>query len=238
MRDIVDFHCHILPGIDDGSADPEESVAMLREEAAQGIGHVVATPHFYPRHDTVSGFLKKREEAEARLRDALAGDTALPKISVGAEVYYFPGISEFDGLEALTVGGTACVLLEMPATPWSQSMYREIENIHSKQGLLPIIAHVDRYIRPFSTHGIPERLQELPVFVQANAAFFLNGFTGPMALRMLRQDQIQLLGSDCHNMHSRKPDMGRLMDLLERRCPEELIHRICSYQEDVFGAGR
>lgn len=47
MNGIMDFHSHILPGIDDGSASLEESIAMLRMEAEQGITHVIATPHFY-----------------------------------------------------------------------------------------------------------------------------------------------------------------------------------------------
>ena len=46
---MIDFHSHVLPGMDDGSASLEESIAMLRMEAEQGITQVVATPHFYPR---------------------------------------------------------------------------------------------------------------------------------------------------------------------------------------------
>ena len=46
------------------------------------------------------------------------------------------------------------ILIEMPPAPWTESMYRELENIHTMQGLLPIVAHVDRYIRPFHTHKI------------------------------------------------------------------------------------
>ena len=52
---MVDFHSHILPGIDDGSASLEESIELLKREAEQGINHVVATPHFYAQHDTPAG---------------------------------------------------------------------------------------------------------------------------------------------------------------------------------------
>ena len=60
MEKVIDFHSHILPGIDDGSASVEQSIAMLRMEAEQGIDHVVATPHFYPQYDTPEHFLRKR----------------------------------------------------------------------------------------------------------------------------------------------------------------------------------
>ena len=65
----VDFHSHILPGIDDGSKSVEESLAMLRMAGEQGIECVVATPHFYPRYDSPKKFLARRAEAEAQLRD-------------------------------------------------------------------------------------------------------------------------------------------------------------------------
>ena len=57
MEGIIDFHSHILPGIDDGSADPEESLELLRRSARQGIRKMVATPHFYPRYDSPEKFL-------------------------------------------------------------------------------------------------------------------------------------------------------------------------------------
>ena len=86
MTGIVDFHSHILPGIDDGSESLQESIAMLRTEAAQGIGHVVATPHFYPRYETPEDFLHKRDQAEAVLLSAMKREKGLPQLSVGAEV--------------------------------------------------------------------------------------------------------------------------------------------------------
>ena len=73
MRRLVDFHSHILPGIDDGSKSLEMSIEMLRLEAEQGIGHVVATPHFYPQYDTPERFLERRAAAQNALREELLG---------------------------------------------------------------------------------------------------------------------------------------------------------------------
>lgn len=226
MSQVIDFHSHILPGIDDGSKNVEESLQMLRMMAKQGITHVVATPHFYPQHDTPESFLKRRAEAEAVLREAMAGENGLPELSIGAEVYYFRGISDSDTIKELTVDKKRCILIEMPSIPWTETMYRELEDLYVKRGLLPVIAHLDRYIGPFRTHGIPKRLAAMPVLVQANAEFFLERSTSAMALRMLKKGTIHLLGSDCHNMTSRKPNLGEALELIQRKLGEDAITAI------------
>lgn len=235
---VTDFHSHILPGIDDGSASLEESIAMLRMEAEQGIGHVIATPHFYPQYDTPEHFLQKRERAEAWLREEMAHHNGLPEVILGAEVYFFHGMSESDLLSRLTIGKKRCILIEMPPAPWTEEMYRELEAIWSRRGIVPMIAHIDRYIRPMRTYGILRRLAETPVLVQANADFFLEKATAGMAMRMLRADQIHLLGSDCHNMSSRQPNLGAAVERIRRKLGEDAIERIRGYESKVLDAER
>lgn len=209
---MIDFHTHILPGIDDGSASLEESLALLRMEAEQGITHVALTPHFYPRYDDPETFLENRSRAEAALRRELERHPELPGITVGAEVHFFRGISDSEYLNRLTFSEKQCILIEMPPAPWQDSMYRELEQIYTRRGITPVIAHLDRYIAPLRTYGIPRTLEELPVLVQANASFFLNRATSGMAVKMLREGRIHLLGSDCHNLSSRKPNLGPALD--------------------------
>ena len=237
MSKVIDFHSHVLPSVDDGSNSIAESIAMLRMEAEQGIRHVIATPHFYAQHDTPEHFLKKRLEAERHLREEMQKYNGLPQISIGAEVYFFNGISETDAILELTIDKKRCILIEMPHAPWTEAMYRELEGIYVKRGLVPIVAHVDRYIRPFRTFGIPQRLAELPVLVQANAEFFLNRGTSTMALRMLRDGEIHLLGSDCHNLHSRKPNLESAVKVIEKRLGEDVLVRIHSCEQDVLMGG-
>ena len=235
MSEIIDFHTHILPGIDDGSHNVEESIALLRKEAEQGITHVVATPHFYPQYDTPERFLERRAEAEAILREEMSKHTGLPKLSVGAEVYFFNGISDSDAILPLTIDKKRCILIEMPLGPWPEKVYRELEDIYCKQNLLPVVAHVERYLGRFRTFGIPGRLAELPVLVQANAEFFLDKRTSAKALRMLKKDQIHLLGSDCHNLSSRSPNLMEAVALIEKRLGREAIETICSWQQEALG---
>ena len=232
---VVDFHSHILPGVDDGSKSLEESMALLRMEKEQGVGCVVATPHFYPSYDSPERFLVKRNQEVCALREAMANAPGLPKVIVGAEVYFFRGMSQSEQLPELTIGESKCILIEMPPAPWSEEIYRELENIWEKWGITPIVAHIDRYIRPFRTYGIPKRLSRLPVLVQANAEFFLEKTTAGMALRMLKAEQIQLLGSDCHNLTSRKPNLGSALERIRQKLGEGVVEEINLLASEVLG---
>ncbi len=218
---MVDFHTHILPGIDDGSVSLEQSVQMLKAEKDQGVHCVVLTPHFYPQRDLLESFLQKRAEAFARLQKA-AEQAELPQLRLGAEVYYYPGMSDSDVLKQLTVADTGYILVEMPFVPWTKDMYRELQGIYEKQGLIPIVAHVDRYIHPWRTRGIPQRLQELPVLVQANASFFTGRFTAPLAKKLLKEKMIHLLGSDCHDMTGRPPCLGKVWQNLDSAAVQQI----------------
>ena len=234
MPRIFDFHSHVLPRVDDGSASLGESIAMLQAEADQGISCVVATPHFYAQRDRMEEFLERRAEAEKRLRSEMENHDGLPQLVMGAEVLYFSGISEAKAIRDLTIGETDYILIEMPMPPWKDEVFRELEQIHSRLGLVPIIAHIDRYIGPFRTFGIPKKLEQLPVLIQANAEFFLDRHTASMALRMLRSGQIHLLGSDCHSMGSRCPNLGNALARITDRLGEAALDQIVQCQQLVF----
>ncbi len=230
----VDFHTHILPGIDDGSPSVERSVRMLRAEGEQGIRWVIATPHFYPHRESPQSFLTQRQTAEDRLRAAMADEPGLPRVSVGAEVYFFEGISDCEYLKELAISGTDYVMIEMPMKAWSERNLQELAGIRQKQKLTPIIAHLDRYIKPFQTHRLPERLAEYPFLIQVNADFF-TGWSRPLALRLFNRGQIHLLGSDCHDLDHRPPNMNRALSVLERAFGKKALDRIEEFEQIVLG---
>lgn len=231
---MIDFHSHVLPGIDDGSANIEESLALLELQARQGITHTVATPHFYPGHQSFESFLRRRSQAEAELRQAMAEKTGLPELTVGAEVHYFRGIGQCEALKALTVGSGKYILIELPYGQWSDRMYQELEEISEKQGLIPVIAHVDRYLGTFSTRGIPEKLMGHGCLIQVNASAFLTPLARRLSLKMLRREQIHLLGSDCHDLSSRPPRLGEAVEKLRGAMGEGALARLEALGERVL----
>ena len=115
--DLIDFHTHILPCLDDGSKSVEMSLSMLREETEQGVRHVVLTPHFYARHDDPDRFLASREAAAEALKAAVAEVPGLPTLHLGAEVAYFRGMSDCEILRDFCIGRTECILVELPNWP-------------------------------------------------------------------------------------------------------------------------
>lgn len=231
---VTDFHSHILPRVDDGSESLEESIALLRMEAEQGITHVIATPHFYARHDTPEKFLMRRTKAQELLREEMAKYSGIPRVSVGAEVAYFRGISESDMLPQLLAPGGKCILLEMPVGPWTDSVCRELARIRGIWGITPVIAHAERCCVPFRTRRFLRQLDELPVLVQADAEFFLNKGSAGMAMTMLKSNQIHLLGSDCHNLTDRKPNLGTAAEQIQRKLGQDALSRICEYERQLL----
>lgn len=234
MASTVDFHTHILPGIDDGSKTVDESLAMLRMEAEQGINHVVLTPHFYAEKESLSRFLERRNRSLRRLNEAIGSTGRLPNLSVGAEVRIFEGIGNAEFLEELVISGTKCILIEMPMSPWSDSLLRELERIRYKRQLVPIMAHIDRYVSPLRTKGIPEIFADLPVLVQASGSFFTNWKTRNLALKLLQEKKIHLIGSDCHNLDTRPPNLQEALDIIERKTSSSKILRINSLESRLL----
>ena len=117
---MVDFHTHILPGMDDGSRDVEQSLAMLRMEREQGIETVVLTPHFYARQNAPARFLERRSQSFQKLSAAL--DESCPRLLLGAEVQYFDNMDRAEEIGSLCIGDTGVLLLEMPFLPGTSGL--------------------------------------------------------------------------------------------------------------------
>ena len=213
---MIDVHCHILPGIDDGSRNTEESQALISEEMNQGINTIIFTPHFYAQRDSVGHFLEKRANSFSHLQSAVQFDKIGLKPHLGAEVYYFGGIGKAEMVPELCVTGTDILLLEMPFSQWTKAVYEDVEQLVKKQKLTVILAHVERYFQFQKDSSVMEQVLALPLIVQLDAGSLLEGdkltdFAGRKkkkhCLSLLAEDRDILLGSDAHNMTVRKPNL-------------------------------
>ena len=228
MRDIYDFHGHFLPGMDDGSRSVEESLKMLQMAKDQGVTKMFATPHYYPT-ETVETFLERRAQCWQRLSAAMEGDPRnYPQVALGAEVAYRQGIGNAEDLETLCLGNSRYLLLELPFTSWNGMLFRDISTIANVRGIIPIIAHVERYM-PMQSPKMLQRLWEQDVLFQMNAEPLLIWYKRGKAKKLLTDGAVQLLGSDCHNLTTRKPNLGlacKLYRVLEdmEQLGEEIFH--------------
>lgn len=219
---VIDFHSHILPALDDGSRSVSESLHLLSASARQGITHMAATPHFHPAESSLECFLDRREQALAQLR--AVWNPALPQILLGAEVYYFEGMSRVEQLRDLCMEGTSLFLLEMPFQTWTERMVQEVIALQEHQDVTVLLAHIERYLGA-QRKNVWDELLEAGVLMQSNASFFLRWSTRRRARRMLEAGRIHLLGSDCHNMEERAPRMGAALAAIGEKERRELEYR-------------
>lgn len=232
----VDVHSHILPGIDDGSRSAEESLRMLRESARQNVGVMIATPHFYAEQNTPRRFLANRAAAYEHLMQAqeiAAEQAAWPRIFCGAEVAYFTGLSNCEELPLLCIEGTNVLLLEMPFCRWSNMVLQDVFRAKSRFRLQIMIAHIERYIDEQLAGTLDELLNE-GLLIQANAGSFLHWGSRGKTLRRVRAGKIHLLGSDCHNMTTRPPDLGQAVVMIEKKCGAEVARALCENARRLF----
>ncbi len=227
----IDFHTHILPGMDDGSQNAEESFIMLEMMKAQGIDAIVASPHFYPGQNFEHFFEKRQRSIEEFLRVYSAEEH--PKIYVGAEVAFFPGIGKSQDVKKLCILGTRYLLLEMPFERWSNEVVNEVLAL-KENDITPIIVHVERYTKFLKKKQLFHLIND-GVFIQSNAAFFCDRKTQRKSLRMLRSGEIHLLGSDCHNTTERPPNLKGAMDVIFDRLGEAYLSEIQQISNDVLG---
>ena len=228
---MIDFHSHILPGIDDGSRNLEESLALLRQMREQGITTVVATPHFYADEQSIDSFLQRRMDAFNRLM-AQCTDT-VPRILLGAEVLYYNGISRLEGLDKLCIDGTRILLLELPFTRWSSTILREVLEIANNMNLTVVLAHIERYMR-YQRRGVFDELYRNGVIMQVNAPYFADRSGRRAALRQLGAGQIHLLGTDCHGVDNRPPRMAEALDVIRKKYGAGLIEELNDYATELL----
>ena len=221
----VDFHSHVLPGMDDGSKDAEQSLAMLEQAKQLGTDLMVATPHFYGDSEAPASFLKRRASAADTLLRAGYSADKHPRLLLGAEVAYFPGIGRCDDLPRLCVAGTRMILIEMPFHPWSQTMLEDLYAVQTNLELIPVLAHIERYPDMHSASMI-RTMMHRGILMQINASMADKMMTRRRALRMLLRGEVQLLGSDCHNMTTRQPGMERMLNCIRQHAPADFISQM------------
>ena len=214
---MTDTHTHILPGMDDGAGTLEESLQMLRKSRSQGVQTVVLTPHFYPDRESVDAFLRRRSQAFEQLCAEVKPD--MPRLVLGAEVAWCAGLERMERLEALTMGDTRWLLLEMPYMEWTDEQFNSLYDMFQGGKVVPVMAHVERFLH-LQRHGQYEALLDMQLPMQISAGAFTGLLQRKKALRLLRRGQ-WMVGSDCHNLNRRPPCMEVAARCLQNGAPHQ-----------------
>lgn len=232
---MIDFHSHILPGIDDGSRSVRESLELLSLLSKQGIDKVIATPHFYADNESVDEFLGRRkasfESLSAKLTDGM------PEILLGAEVRYYQGISHLENLRDLRIDNSDLLLLEMPFCRWTEYTVKELSEINNLGSVTVVLAHIERYFE-FRNDKYLDELMHHGILMQVNASFFLEFLTRRKALKMLKNNTVQLIGSDCHGTDRRPPRIDEAVARISKKFGEGFVEYISDYENSLFYGNR
>ena len=221
----IDFHCHMLPAIDDGSSGMDESCAMAALSAGDGVSVLIMTPHFYAGSDDPERFFARRDAALAQFRAALPPDS--PTILPGAEVLYFEGLSGMDALPRMRIGNSRALLVEMPFCRWPQHVINDIIQLNDGIEYQVVLAHIERYL-DYQKKSTLEAFLDAGVLFQSNCEFFTDSGTRRKALRMLKKGMIHLLGTDCHNLTTRRPNMADACRIIGDKFGEEAEQMLMS----------
>ncbi len=228
---MIDFHSHILPAMDDGSKNTDDSLKMLSELKSQGVTDVVLTPHFYANSESVSDFLLRRQASYNKLSASLSDD--FPGLHQGAEVRYYEGISRLADLKKLCIEGTDLLLLEMPFSRWTDFVIKELYALTSRGDITVVLAHIERYIK-LNPQALIDEIINNGALIQINASFVSGFLSKRKAIDFLRSGRAHFIGSDCHDPVSRPPDIKSAVDVISKKLGNGFINDLVDYGNEFF----
>jgi protein-tyrosine phosphatase len=208
---MIDLHCHILPGLDDGAGSLEESLEMAKIAQGDGITTIVATPHLF-RGDRPTDDFETIEARRKELCQAFSKNDIAVEVKKGAEVHITHDlVNEIKAhRNSLVINGSAYMFIEFP----SNHVYPGVKNLIfdlMNEGIIPIIAHPERNSVFAWRPGLLYELVRMGALAQANSGS-LNGLYGRQAgeivVRFLKWNLVHFLASDSHNSTSLPPRLS------------------------------
>lgn len=233
----IDFHSHILPNMDDGSSGIDESLKLLQMLADQNVEKVILTSHFYRQNENIEKFISRREQAYAKLKEAVDGNNNYPETLLGAEVYFYPSLSSDPDFHRLCIENTDYILLELPFELFHDNFYSSFSKFINNCEHKIILAHIERYLNFGNSIDDILRLFDYGDFIcQMNCTSLATaGFTKRRVLsKMINSGLISVIGTDTHNTSSRPPMYDKAEKVIIKKCGKDNFDRICKNSELVL----
>ena len=234
---MIDLHCHILPGLDDGPSDMAKSLAMCRMAAQDGITHVVATPHLGPVAYNVEA--SAIPQAVAQLQQALNKENIPLEIICGAEVNLAYDLVESARTNKLPfINNTDRYFsLELNEAQVSQGLEKMIFDL-KLMGITPIITHPERTNSGGRDWTWLARLLELGCLSQITAMSLTGEFGRPLCKsceELLEQNMVHFVATDAHSPDWRPPLLSEARARLEELMgPETAYDMLVAWPQDVL----
>ena len=206
---MIDIHCHILPGIDDGAKDMDEALTLINLAVEDGITHIVVTPHLHIGR--FNNYLSVIESSFLALQQAVIKEKIQVKLAYAAEVRLDSEILSLLSSQQLPLYGRynnqQFMLLEFPHSHIPAGSDVLVKHL-LKQNITPVIAHPERNRDLLKSPGNIKTLVQLGCWFQVTASSITGHFGDEcqaLALSYIEQDYIQIIASDAHNIKRRPP---------------------------------
>lgn len=218
MTDLVDLHCHLMPFVDDGAYDEEESLALLRMETEQGVRTICLTPHLRAEmFETSDEEILRHFEMVCRLTE----EAELPLTLYHSREYHFDRILRKRLMERRLrpLGEGSTILLEFGGRHGAEEIMDAVKLVR-RMGYTPLIAHVERTLPLQTDWHFAHSLRESGALLQINAGSILGreGLRQKLLCRKLLQQGLpSVVASDAHDAGIRVPELDRCADYLEEK---------------------
>jgi len=225
-----DIHSHILPSVDDGAKDMEDSLTLLKMMKKNGIDAVLATSHFYPEQTNYDVYIEQTKYAFEQLKKKTKGKK-LPEIYLGCEMLYYKGIGNSDMLAPLCLNGSRFLLLELTDYNINEDLFEDILNLKENQKIIPIIAHAERYYKARNYKKFLGFLRENYIPVQINAASVMTRPYKKGAKTILKSEMFCVIATDTHSKEERPPLLNEAYGYIKEKYSEDLCAALLQNSE-------
>lgn len=221
---VLDMHCHILPGVDDGAKDEAMSMEMLGIAYSQGIRKMILTPHYYVGKNKYQAADFRRIFSDF----AVKANIKYPdlKLYLGNEIYYTKGaLDEVRAGNICTLADTKYVLIEFSPRVSYNELYNAVREF--VQGRYrPVIAHVERY------QCLTRRMERIAELTENGAYLQMNAdsMTGSMfdgqtkwCRKLVTEGYISVIGTDAHNIEDRAPYVQQTIEWMQKKLDKETM---------------
>lgn len=204
MGGLVDLHCHILPGIDDGAKTVQCAKQLLETSVEKGVTNFVFTPHFYPERMNVRDFIKNRVWAVEQIED-IAGRLGI-HFRVGAEIQITPTLASMP-LKELAFSGTKYLLLELLPLYEPYDVEGLIHRIRDT-GYIPILAHIERFLYIKQDPLLLYQWVKAGALTQVNAEWVIKNRRARKRLKQYYHwNLVHIMSSDMHSATKRPQNL-------------------------------
>lgn len=236
IDNLIEVHCHILPGIDDGAKNVETSLEMIAKLQQQGAKKIILTPHYYSDTISLDDFLRRRDTAFNTLIKALPSGS--PELIPAAEVYISDYLFNYKSLDDLKIGNSKYILIEHPfSSSFSERTYDRLMNLYCDYGARPILAHIERYPSLMSDTDKLENYIQMGCLTQVNISSFVDSprKVKKHLFKLIEEGYIYLVGSDCHNLDTRPPEFEEGLNEIRKKCGRDAVEMLMANANAIAG---